>query len=70
MSRLACPVCGQGWVIPAKLKSDGTPVWVCEECEVLWLGAEEPAGPPDDTLSTFLEGRGVRPLWSEIDVGQ
>jgi hypothetical protein len=35
---------------------------------VVWFGVEDPAGPPDDTLSTFLESRGRKPLWSELEV--
>jgi ribosomal protein L37AE/L43A len=68
MLRVACPVCSQGWVVPAKAAVDRTPIWVCQECEVVWFGVEDPAGPPDDTLSTFLESRGRKPLWSELEV--
>ena len=52
----------------AKTKLDGEPIWVCEECEVLWRGAEKPEREPDDTFSAYLEAKGLRPLWSEVEV--
>ncbi len=68
MARFWCPVCDQGWVVSAKTKRDGETIWVCEECEVLWKGSAKPERPPDDTFSTYLEAKGLRPLWSEIDM--
>ena len=68
MARFWCPRCDQGWVVSAKTKRDGEPIWVCEECEVLWRGSEKPERKPDDTLSTSLAASGLQPLWSEIEV--
>lgn len=68
MAKVWCPVCDQGWVVSAKTQRDGEPIWVCQECEVLWRGSEKPEREPDDTFSTYLEARGLRPLWSEIEV--
>ena len=68
MENLWCPVCDQGWVVPATIKHDGTPIWICQEYEVLWLGATPLDRESDDTFSTYMESRGFRPLWTEIQV--
>jgi ribosomal protein L37AE/L43A len=68
MEKFWCPVCDQGWVVPATVKQDATFIWVCQECEVLWRGANPPEREPDDTFSTYMESRGFCPLWTEIQV--
>jgi len=68
MPRPWCPVCDQGWVVPATVNSDGQAIWVCEECEVLWLGEERPSGEVDDTLGSLLRSLKQPPLWTQITV--
>lgn len=68
MEKFWCPVCDQGWVLAASVKQDGTRIWVREECEVTWLGAERPSRDADDTFSTFMESKGLPALWSQIEV--
>jgi ribosomal protein L37AE/L43A len=68
MERFWCPVCDQGWVVLARVRLGHECIWVCQECEVAWLGADKPAREPDDTFSTYMESKGLRGLWSEIEV--
>ena len=64
--KLWCPVCDQGWVVEATIRRDGDRIWVCEECEVLWIGPTV-SRYPDDTFSSLMEERGYKPLWDELE---
>lgn len=63
-----CPVCDQGWIIRARVNANGSIVWVCQESEELWIGEGLPEGPPDCTLSIYLENLNLAPLWSQLTV--
>ncbi|MFB0616207.1 hypothetical protein [Streptomyces sp. AGS-58] len=41
-TKRVCPRCEQDWVHPYRFKDDGTPFFLCTECDSLWW--------PDDTV--------------------
>jgi hypothetical protein len=70
MKRYLCGQCKCGWVSRYRIIRTGLLVWVCEECDALWLddrrvgmGAsyanmtilrEEISAPPDDSLHSYV----------------
>ena len=32
-----CPICGQGWVVPVKIRRTGLIIYVCDDTEETWL---------------------------------
>lgn len=40
--KITCPRCdGQGYVLKAKVKKTDQILWICEECNALWLDRSE-----------------------------
>ncbi|MBN2797243.1 MAG: hypothetical protein JXR88_17660 [Clostridia bacterium] len=61
-----CPFCsGQGAIQKAVIKKDDTIIFICDECDTVWLTENfEP-----DRCVRFedeMEKRGLKPLWSEL----
>lgn len=37
MKKQWCPNCGQGWVVPVRIRKTGQLIYVCDESEETWL---------------------------------
>jgi hypothetical protein len=66
MPRPWCPMCDQGWVVPATVNVTGQAIWVCDECDALWFGEEPPSRECYDTLGSLLSKLGLPELWTQI----
>lgn len=44
LKKYECPICGQGWVEPVRIRNSGQIVYVCSESEETWL-SETDIGP-------------------------
>ncbi|MEV6304132.1 hypothetical protein AB0M02_32335 [Actinoplanes sp. NPDC051861] len=74
-----CGVCKRGWVLECVVVMSGTRLWVCEECDHVWLSAEESrlrprlenlqqiVEPADGTLADLVVG-GWEQLRLAVDV--
>jgi hypothetical protein len=62
-----CPRCdGQGQVLAAKVNATGQDIFVCDECEAMWLAAEDVGLVEHVDFGSYMQGQGLAPLWSEI----
>lgn len=62
-----CPYCdGEGEVYRAKVSATGECVYICSECDSLWL---QPRIMEDGVafFDDFMLERGLKPLWSELE---
>ncbi|WP_433063036.1 hypothetical protein [Dactylosporangium sp. CS-033363] len=41
LEKYLCGVCERGWVLQCVVLATGTTLWVCEECDSVWLDAEQ-----------------------------
>lgn len=62
-----CPGCGQGQVVPVRVKSTRIPLFVCEECETTWFRAEEIGHSRPFNFMDYMESQGLKGLWSELE---
>lgn len=67
VKRIECPGCGQGWVIPVRVRKTGIHLFVCEECETTWFHAEEIGRPLPTNFMDYMQSQGLRGLWSEVE---
>ncbi len=67
MRKFVCPYCGQGWVLPAVIKRDRTPIWLCNECDSMWHGSDQPTREAEDNLSCYLAERGLPESYAELE---
>lgn len=63
---IICPLCGSIEVVRARVKQTGDTVRICEGCSALWA---EPRISADnsDTFTHYMESRGLKPFWNELD---
>ncbi|SEN36897.1 hypothetical protein SAMN05192533_11218 [Mesobacillus persicus] len=64
---IECPFCdGQGIVCRAEVKKIALTIYICDECDTVWLDGrtikEESCQPFDE----FMNHRGLQTLWSEL----
>jgi len=65
--KVACPGCGQGWVVPVRVKSTGVHLFVCEECETTWFREEEIGSARPTNFMDYMESQGMKGLWTELE---
>ena len=68
---VVCTRCNAGKGSAFHLVKDGRRLWVCHECDAVWLGSAPPTGSPDGTLYQFVEaygGTGTPTDWEQIEV--
>lgn len=55
LDKYLCGECRHGWVIKCVLLETGMTLWVCEECDVVWLDDDhvEQRTPPADPALTL-----------------
>jgi transcription elongation factor Elf1 len=62
-----CPGCGQGCVVPVRVKSTGVRLFVCEECESTWFREEDIESARPMNFMDYMESQGGTGLWSELE---
>lgn len=65
---MLCLRCVQGDVVKAKIIANGTRLFVCRECEASWLFCEDIGMTAFVDYGTYMEGLGLKPLWSELQI--
>ena len=41
-------------------------IWLCDECEAVWLDGEAVTSVEFDTFANVMSNRGLSPLWLEL----
>lgn len=69
-SVILCNACNVGRVSAFRFVGDGRRLWVCHECDAVWLGDTAPEGHPDGTLYQYVQpyqGPGTPTDWEQIE---
>jgi hypothetical protein len=64
-----CPRCnpGGGGKICRKFVAElGLDVYLCDECDAMWLSTEAVYSEPFQDYSTYMRARGVEPSWEGL----
>ncbi len=64
---MICPFCEQGRIIRASVKKNGKTIFICEECDTVWVDNIS-----QDTVTNFdgfMSQYGISPaLWEHIEI--
>lgn len=66
--RIWCPRCDQGWVVHGFVRHTKEDLFVCEECEAMWLSFSHIGKDSWVDFGVFMESKNLKPLWSELNV--
>ncbi|NMY71340.1 hypothetical protein [Pseudomonas sp. WS 5414] len=66
--KMLCPECEQGEVTKVQVRATQEILYVCQECESLWLTAEVMATEPFNCFTSYMEELGLPPRWSSLYV--
>ncbi len=63
---ILCPFCdGQGEVYRVVVKQTDETIYLCDECDSVWL--KLPIGSEATNLTDYMARHNLQPLWSELD---
>jgi hypothetical protein len=62
-----CPGCGQAWVRHFRVRELERDIYLCGECETMWLSRDEIGEESPTSFSDFMRQQGLRAVWSEIE---
>ncbi len=65
---MLCPRCEQGDIVKVRVKANGVCLFVCQECEASWFSSEKVGVEAFVDYVTYMEGLGLPPLWSELEI--
>jgi hypothetical protein len=66
---MQCPRCdGQGEIKLVQVRTIGTFLQVCDECEATWLDGEQPRIESFCDFGTYMKSHGMKGLWSEVTI--
>lgn len=65
---MLCPECEQGVVTKVQVRATKEILHVCQECELLWLSAEDIGTAPFNSFTSYMEELGLSALWSSLYV--
>lgn len=63
---MICPYCEQGEVLAAKLIKKNKKIFVCDECDTVWL--EKIDMQAGIRFDIFMESEGCRVSWDELEI--
>jgi len=62
-----CPFCdGQGIVCRAHIEKLDRIIYICDECDTIWLERKDIKETSCNRFDNFMEQNGLLPLWSEL----
>lgn len=65
---MLCPRCVQGDIVKAVIIANDTCLFVCQECEASWFFYEDIGVKAFVDYGTYMEGLGLKPMWSELKI--
>jgi Zn-finger nucleic acid-binding protein len=62
-----CPLCEQGLINEVMIKSTNERIYLCEECEALWLNKQINS---TEVLNfdDYMKKRNMKPVWDELEI--
>ena len=67
---VVCPRCdGQGEVVPAQIVATGERILICDECDRVWHGGEEPRSDNAGSFEELMQVRKLPAYWTELTIG-
>jgi Zn-finger nucleic acid-binding protein len=65
---IECPFCEvQGIICKAEVKKLARTIYICDECDTIWLDGDEIKEETCLRFDEFMNQYGLQPLWSELD---
>lgn len=62
-----CPFCeGQGQIYHAVVKEDSETIYICGECDTVWL-TDDISKDNCQAFDCYMLKKGLSPLWSELE---
>jgi len=66
--KIACPGCGEESVLRIRVKSTEAYIFVCGECEGVWLREKDIGCGGPMNLSNYMDVEGLIGGWDELEV--
>ncbi len=66
--KVECPGCHQSWVLKVRVRQTGDIVYLCDDCETLWLSPESIGEFYPTNYTFYMHERGLPGLWDQIEV--
>lgn len=64
---IECPFCdGQGVICKAKVKKIDHIIYICDECDTIWLNGDEIKEENCKRFDEYMNQLGLQPLWNEL----
>lgn len=63
---MICPYCEQGRVISAKVRRNGKGIYICEECDTVWVETVDLLS--GISFEAFMKEQGCAEDWNELEV--
>lgn len=63
---MVCPYCEQGEVLVARIKKKNKSIFVCDECDTVWV--KEINSQVGIGFDTFMKSEGCKASWDELEV--
>jgi len=65
-SKIWCPRCDQGWVVHAIIRADSTSLWICDECDAIWLSVDTIGQGKWIDFTEYMEERNLPGTWDQL----
>ncbi len=65
---MLCPICNQDEITKVQVRATEEILYLCPECETMWLSKDAVSADCLSDFSTYMETKGLPPLWSSLYV--
>lgn len=65
---MICPRCEQDEIFEAKIKANGRLIFICPECDAMWLSDSKIGGDSFLDYGSYMKSIGLSQSWDELDV--
>jgi uncharacterized Zn finger protein len=65
---MECPRCGQGTVLEVQIKAFSGTLYLCDECEALWMNKDAISPSEFVDFGTYMQQHGRSGSWSELSI--
>ncbi|WP_157288465.1 zf-TFIIB domain-containing protein [Uliginosibacterium gangwonense] len=65
---MICPRCEQDYIVEARIKGNGSLIYICPECDATWLSSDEISSSNFFDYGTYMKSIGRSQLWDELEI--
>ncbi|MCR1870473.1 hypothetical protein [Longicatena caecimuris] len=65
---MVCPYCEQGNVVQVKIKRTGKKIYICDECDTIWLNGETISHFNGTGFEEYAKANGFQSIWTELEL--